>query len=396
VAGALTATTAGLTRDRLTWWSYGVVAGYAFLLNGFGPVFGDLRRALELSRTMAGAHSTALAVGILVAGVIGEHVRRAVGWRGVLWLGIAGLLAGVVALGAAGTVAVTLPATLLVGLAGTLLLTMVPSVLSAHHGPAAGAAAVSQAHATASLLGVLAPLAVGGALAAFGAWLPAFLVIVLVFLPLLGVTAPKLPAPPAHVHRSAAGGRLPPTYWRWWTALLFAVATEFSILLWAADDAEQRLGLTESAATVAPAAFLLGMGLARAFGARLLLRERTDHIFRIAALWAIAAFVLYRATDVMPVALAGVLLVGTGVGLLYPSSLALGMRAAPALVALASTRSALASGLAIGGGPLALGALADAYGVERASWIVVALLVATLAAAGRPQRATMLEPVAAG
>jgi hypothetical protein len=375
----------GLARDRLTWWSYGVLASFAFVLNGLGPVLVDLREELDLSRTVAGLHSTGLAAGVLLAGVVGEALRRAVGWTGVLWTGIGGLAAGVLGLGAAGTVVLTLPAAVLIGLAGTLLLTMVPGVLSARHGSASGAA-VSEAHATASLVGVLAPLAVGGSLAAFGAWLPAFLVVALGVLPLLGIAAPPLPDPARDAERrSPAAGRLPASYWRWWTALLFAVAAEFSILLWAADDAEQRLGLSPSAAAVTPAAFLLGMALARGGGARLLLAGRTDRVFRRAALWAAAAFLLYRATDTVAVSLLGVLLVGTGVGLLYPASLARGMAAAPGREALASTRSALASGVAIGAGPLALGALADARGIEDASWIVLALLVAALLVARDPR-----------
>ena len=340
----------------------------------------EIRDDLGLSRTVTGLHSTGMAVGVLLAGAIGEAVRRAVGWSGVLWTGIGGLLAGVLGLGLAETVGLTLPSTVLIGLAGTLLLTMVPGVLSARHGAASGAA-VSEAHATASTLGVIAPLAVGGSLAAFGAWLPAFLVIAAGALPLLGLFAPDLPTAERVEEHAEPAGRLPPTYWRWWTALLFGVAVEFSILLWAADDAEQRLGLSSEAAAVAPAAFLMGMALARARGARLLLGDRTDRVFRGAALFALAAFLLYRATDLVAVSLAGILLVGAGVGLMYPSSLARAMAAAPGREALASTRSALASGIAIGAGPLALGALADATSIQDASWIVLALLLAAYAAA---------------
>lgn len=370
----------GFERDRLTWWSYGIVASFAFLLNGLGPVVLDLRDELDLSRTVAGLHSTGLAVGVLVAGALGEALRRVVGWTGVLWAGISGLLAGVLGLGLAETVALTLPSGVLIGLAGTLLLTMVPSLLLARHGPSSGAA-VSEAHATASLLGVVAPLAVGASLAAFGVWLPAFLVITLGLLPLLGLFAPELPDPAPATPAPAEAGGLPGGYWRWWMALLFGVAVEFSILLWAADDAEQRLDLSSEAAAVAPAAFLLGMAMARGGGARLLLGGRTDRVFRRAALWAIAAFLLYRATDLVAVSLLGILLVGTGVGLLYPTALARSMAAAPGREALASTRSALASGIAIGAGPLILGALADAYGIEDASWVVLVLLLLAFATA---------------
>jgi predicted MFS family arabinose efflux permease len=392
MAGPLAPTRHGeparLHRDRLTWWSYAVLASFAFLLNGFGPVLLDVRDELGISRTVTGLHSTGVALGMLLAGVVGERLRVARGWPGVLRLGVAGLAAGVLAMALAPSVALSLPATVLIGWAGTLLLTMVPGVLVARHGSASGAA-VSEAHASASLLGVLAPLAVGGSLALSGQWWPAFGAIVFVALPLLALRRPAFPssaAADAAADARAAGtaARLPRAYWRWWTALLFGVAVEFSILLWAADDAEQRLGLSEAAAAVAPAAFLLGMATVRGLGATLLLGRHAPRVFAGAALWGIVGFLVYRASDAVAVAFLGIYLTGTGVGALYPSSLQRAMAAAPGREALASTRSALASGLAIGLGPLALGALADAYGIEDASWIVLGLLAGAVLAAGRP------------
>jgi len=160
------------------------------------------------------------------------------------------------------------------------------------------------------------------------------------------------------------------------------------VLLWAADDAEERLGLSSEVAPVAPAAFLLGMATSRGLGAKLLLGERTDRVFRAAAVFAAAAFLVWRASDAVPVALVGCVLIGLGTGLLYPSSLARAMAAAPALEALASTRSAIASGLAIGLGPLALGALADAEGIATAVWIIPALLACAAAATAAAPRSS--------
>ena len=377
-----------LERDRVTWWAYAVLAAFAFVLNGFGPVVLEIRDELGLSRTVTGLHSTAMAVGVLLSGVAGEALRRRGGWARVLWTGTGLLAAGVVGLGVFGTVALTLPSALLIGFGGTLLLTMVPGVLSAHHGPASGAL-TSEAHSYASLVGVVAPLTVGASLALFGAWLPAFALVTVVVLPLLAVRRPPLPeAPRAAEPADGAPGRLPGAYWRWWTALLFGVAVEFSVLLWAADDAEERLGLSSEVAPVAPAAFLLGMATSRGLGAKLLLGERTDRVFRAAAVFAAAAFLVWRASDAVPVALVGCVLIGLGTGLLYPSSLARAMAAAPALEALASTRSAIASGLAIGLGPLALGALADAEGIATAVWIIPALLACAAAATAAAPRSS--------
>jgi predicted MFS family arabinose efflux permease len=388
----------GLSRDTLTWWAYGVLAAFAFLLNGFGPMLDDLRRELEISRTLAGLHSTGLAVGMLMAGAVGERLRLRLGWLPLYWIACVGLIAGVLGLAAAGTAVLTVPCALVIGFAGTLLVIMVPSVLNHRHGDVSGAA-IAEAHATAALVGVVAPLAVGASLAALGMWLPAFLAVTLGVLPILGFMAPHLPAHEPVEQRGrtrAVPARLPAGYWRWWTALLFGVAAEFAVLLWAADDASERLDLGVGAAALAPSAFLLGMGLARAFGARLVVGRLRGPVFRRAALLAAAAFVLYRSTDVVPVALLGLLLVGGGVGLLYPVSLAGAMATAPGLEAQASTRSALASGLAIGSGPLAFGALADLSGTANASWVVVALLAAGMATTVVSHRGGVADLAAVG
>lgn len=387
----------GLSRDTLTWWAYGVLAAFAFLLNGFGPMLDDLRHELGVSRTVAGLHSTGLAAGMIGAGVVGERMRLRLGWLPLYWIACGGLLAGVLGLAGAGTAVLTVPCALVIGFAGTLLIVMVPSVLNVRHGAASGAA-IAEAHATAALIGVVAPLAVGASLAALGMWLPAFLAVTLGVLPALGFFAPHLPAhePVEQPGESGVPARLPRGYWRWWTALLFGVAAEFAVLLWAADDARERLDLSVGAAALAPSAFLLGMGLVRAFGARLVVGRLRGPVFRRAALLAVTAFVLYRATDLVPVALLGLTLVGCGIGLLYPVSLAGAMATSPGLEAQASTRSALASGLAIGSGPLAFGALADLSGPANASWVVVALLVAGIATTVVSHRGGVADLAAVG
>lgn len=388
----------GLSRDTLTWWAYGVLAAFAFLLNGFGPMLDDLRGELGVSRTVAGLHSTGLAAGMILAGVVGERMRLRLGWLPLYWVACAALLGGVLGLAAAGTPGLTIPCALVIGFAGTLLIVMVPSVLNARHGDASGAA-IAEAHATAALVGVVAPLAVGASLAALGMWLPAFLAVTLGVLPALGFLAPQLPVHEPVVRlgrRSVAPGRLPAGYWRWWTALLFGVAAEFAVLLWAADDARQRLDLGVGAAALAPSAFLLGMGMVRAFGARLVVGRPRGPVFRRAAVLAVTAFVLYRASDLVPVALLGLVLVGCGIGLLYPVSLAGAMATAPGMEAQASTRSALASGLAIGSGPLAFGALADLSGTAVASWVVVGLLAAGIATTVVSHRGGLADAAAVG
>jgi predicted MFS family arabinose efflux permease len=374
-----------LERERLTWWAYGVVASFALILNGLGPVLLDVREELGLSRTVAGLHSTGLAAGVLLAGAAGERLRLRLGWTAIYWLGNALIVAGVLALAAGRAPAVTIPAALLIGFAGTLLLVMAPALLKDRHGPASGTA-VAEAHATASVLGIAAPMAVGASLAVFESWLPAFLLVGLAVLPALGLLAPELPAGTSEGGPSRPAGRLPRAYWPWWTALLFAVAAEFAVILWAADDAHSRLGLSVGAAALAPSAFLAGMGMSRALGARFVGARPSHSLYTAAAVVATGGFALYHGTDAIAPSIAGLVVVGLGIGLLFPLSLATAMAVSPGVEAQASTRSAVASGVAIGTGPLLLGALADASSISTAAWIVPGLLACGIAAAWMSRR----------
>jgi fucose permease len=96
------------------------------------------------------------------------------------------------------------------------------------------------------------------------------------------------------------------------------------------------------------------------------------------ALAATAGFALLWAVDQPVVALAGLLVAGLGIALLYPVTLAEALAAWPGEPDRAAARCALASGLAIGAAPLLLGALADALGLRAAILLTPVLLAAFL------------------
>lgn len=366
---------ARLERDAMTWWAYGVFVAMAFFLNGLAAVLLAVREDLDVSRTVQGLHSTAFAAGLILGGLVADRLRAGLGWSGVFRLSALGHLGATVALATAASVVGTLPAALLLGFSASLLIVLVPSVLAGLHGPRT-AAALAEVNGLASIVGVVAPLAVGAALALTGEWSPAYVLAIVVVFPLLELRARRFGlravAPPA----PRTEGRLPRGYWRWWSVVLFAVAVEFTMLLWAADDADDRLALGDAASATAPSAFLVGMAAARLLAGRLALRLPVLTLFRLALCGCTAGFVLFRATDAVAVAYAGLVLTGAGTGLLYPLALATALERAPGRGSLASARAALASGVAIGIGPLALGGLADATGTATAFLLVPALLLA--------------------
>jgi hypothetical protein len=90
-----------------------------------------------------------------------------------------------------------------------------------------------------------------------------------------------------------------------------------------------------------------------------------------------AGFLLYWLAPVAALAVAGLFVAGFGVANLFPLTVALAIGAAPGLSNQAGARLSLASGVAILGAPLLLGALADAVGI----WLAYAVVPIFLAGA---------------
>ncbi len=78
-------------------------------------------------------------------------------------------------------------------------------------------------------------------------------------------------------------------------------------------------------------------------------------------------------TEAIP-ALVGLFIAGLGISLQFPLGVALAIAASEGLPDRATARSGIAAGLAIGGGPFVLGALADLVGVHSAFLLVPVLL----------------------
>jgi MFS family permease len=74
-------------RDELTWLAFGMLGFYNYLLSGLGPLMPSLREELGLSYTIASLHFSAFAVGMILAGLIGDRVVRRIERRTVFWTG---------------------------------------------------------------------------------------------------------------------------------------------------------------------------------------------------------------------------------------------------------------------------------------------------------------------
>ncbi|MEV4006128.1 MFS transporter [Actinomadura sp. NPDC049753] len=175
-------------------------------------------------------------------------------------------------------------------------------------------------------------------------------------------------------------------FWGRWVDLVLAVGVEFCMVFWAADFLGSVKGLGAGTAATLSAGFVLGMAAGRAAAGPVVRRGgRPDRLLALAAAVGLGGFAVLWASPA-PVAVAGLVVTGLGVALLYPVILGQALAARPSEPARAAARCALASGVAIGVAPLVLGALADLTTLRAAALVAPVLLLVLLARCGRRLR----------
>lgn len=384
-----------LVRDRLTWLVYGQLGLYGYFLYGFGPVVPLLRVEQGTSRTLAGLHGTALAAGAVLVGALSPAVVRRSGRGGALWLGVGGLVAGVLLLVLGRALPVTLTATLLASVGGSLVVNASTPVLADHHG-LAGPAAISEANAVAAGMGLLAPLAVGGAVTAGWGWRPGLAVTVLLAAALATVAwRRRIRVPRVAVPAGGAPAHLPRRYWGAWGVLVAVIAVEFSVTLWASDELTGR-GVAPGMAAAGVTAVVAGMLAGRLAGGRLALRHPPRHLLLGALALCGLGFAVFWAAPWAWLAFLGLAVTGLGISLHFPLGISLAIAAADGATDLATARASYAAGLAVGVAPLALGALADRVGVHLAFLLVPVLLAIAAAGVLRAHRGQVAQAVPTG
>jgi len=370
-------------RGALTWLCYGMLGFFSYFINSLGPMLSFLRADLDLSYTVTSFHSSAFAIGMIVAGVSADLLATAFGRRAVFWSGGVGMSVGATILALGSHPAVTVSGALLMGCLGSLLLVMVSATLADEHGPRR-AAMLMEANVVASACGMVAPVLVGAAATTALGWQSALVVPVVLFgLALVRTKGLAFPAPnPAGHGIDAAGARLPARYWSFWAVLSLIVGVEFATLFWAAAFLDDVVGLSRASAAAAVSLFLGGMLVGRFAGSRLMLSGRPGGPLLLASLAVTtASFLVYWSAPSVPLALTGLTTMGLGVANLYPLSLSLAIGAAGGRTDLAVTRASLASGVAIVAASVILGRLADMVGIGEAYGAVAVLLVLATTAA---------------
>jgi MFS family permease len=364
-------------RDRVTWVAYAMLAFFAYLQAAPGLVLAHLRAELHLDYGTAGLHVAAFALGSLAAGLWGARIERRLGRRILLWSSSATLGAGVIGLTVGPLAPVTVGSVLVMGFGGGLLLVTVQAVLADRHGELR-AVALAEANLAASgayvvLIGVLTLSAAIGL-----GWRLGLLVSLAVPLLLwfgnrrLRIDAPE-PSRLAH-------GRLPGRFWIAAAMLLCTTAVEWCLTGWGASFVADAARLSADLAVTLMAGYFGGVLVGRAVGSRLARRLPPRRLLALAlGVSAVGFAILWPSTSAAQ-AFVGLAVIGTGIGNLFPTALAIAVALAPGRAVLASGRAIVMSSLAVLLAPLTVGALADATSLRAAFGVVPVLLL--LAAAG--------------
>lgn len=391
---------ARLSRDGVTASGYLALGTWGWFLYGFGALLPQLGRDQGISRSLTGLHSVALATGGLIAGLCAVPLVRAMHRRGVLRLGGGLVIVGCLLLAAGGgNTWASLAAVLIAGTGGSLTVNTVNPALTDHH-QEHGAAALSEGNAFAASCGLVAPLVVGAGMSIGLTWRPAVLLtiplaitmIVVLSRQPLGSLAFDTQLPP----RPARPTPLPPAFWPAAGMLVACVGVEFCMTNWSADLLREQVGLSAGWAAAGVSAVITGMTLGRLGAGRLALRYPPRRLLLIAIGLAALGWACTWLSLTPSAALAGLFLTGVGIAGHYPIGAAIVFAAATDNRDQASGVLSIGIGVAAGGSPFVLGALADATSTHTAFLVVPLLLTVAVLLLGLSAWAARQAPPVAG
>jgi MFS family permease len=380
-------------RGTATLYCYLLIGSFLYFLNIQGNILPFLKTELDLSYRVVSLHATAIAIGGLVVGTVGNRILARFGRRPVLLVSFAGLASGAAFLTVAPNAFFSIASCALFGVGGAFVATIAYAALADIHG-SARQTAINEASVAGYVFGAGAPLIMSAVVASGLNWrIALFIGLAIVALVFARFHATPVPDETAS---EETGEPLPAAYWAYWTSVAAGIALEFSALLWAPEFLEQVVGLSRSAAAGSSVAFVAGMLIGRSAGAILAGRVNAPVLYLAEVGLLLAGFGLYWGSQSAPAAIAGLLVIGLGVSLLFPLGVGGGMAVAGNQSDKASARFMVAFGLALLFLPVSLGSLADAVGLWRAHLLVPVLVLFAVCAylTGRVLEARSSRPIA--
>ncbi len=372
-------------RDTITLFLLATTGMHRAVFHSMGAVMPALRKDLDISATLTNAHVSAIAIGMMVMGLLADRVAARTGRRLAVWIGMTGMVLGMVLLALAPTVWLTLPVALLfIGSLGSLVLALTPAALSDHQGENR-AVALAESSLVSSLIGGVVPATVGLSQRLGFGWGGASIVPVTLLALLFGKFR-DTPIPDGHATASTSEPTAPldRRFWAFWLTLVFTDAFEFGLIFGAAVLLEYR-GMSQSGAAFALSLLFWGMIVGRFIGSRLVRRIEPVRMLRLTFVLAGIGIVAHWLSPVLALSLVGLFLAGIGISNLYPLTTSIGLQAAVGNSNAAGSRLSMATGLSMLISPLIFGVLTDlsdirvAFGAEP-FFLLAAVVTATFGA----------------
>ncbi|NLE83203.1 MAG: MFS transporter [Chloroflexi bacterium] len=384
-----------IKRGLTVWLVYIMLSCFAYVLNVAGPAVTYLRDEFNLSFTEGGLHTSALALGMVMMGLLGQLIlRRLPAWK-ALGLGGIGLGVGGLIFILGNQPVFTLAGLFLMGAIGSLIVSTNPAILADEMG-AQSKVGVSEANTMSSIFSTLAPLAVGYFAATAVTWRQAVCIVTsLAFLLGLWIfLTPRFSRKNelSDDNTKIKDGKLPDKYWLFWAALVTSISIEFCLIYWSSDYLQSHLAMPKDIATQSVSLFLIGMVVGRYFGSLLLQKfDRFLILFSSIGIGVLGYAIFWFGKSLF-VSLTGLFLAGLGVANLYANLVTLSFDAADTARAAAGSATTLASGVAILLLPFALGSLADLLGIRTAMLLVAVLYLVLIVLMLSGKKAAEPEP----
>lgn len=366
--------TAAFVRRPASWYGYFLVATQIYLFNVQGNVFPFLQDEFALSYREVSLHSSATAIGIVVAALFGRTLTVPLGRRRSLWLGAGTIGAGAILLCLAPAAWFSIASCLVIGLGGGILAAGVPALIADLHGEERRQAFAEQAIVGYSYA-LIAPLLSGVSIALGFGWRPAVIFAALVAFALIALFR-NAAMPDDAPHTARRHVRLPAAFWAYFCQLFFSVSLEFSVLLWASSFLERVIGFDPAVAATCVAGFYLGVLAGRLALRALINTLPPEVVVGTAFAVGLVGFALYWGAGQPWAAVPGIVMLGLCVSPQYPVAMALALGTAPHAREQSASYLTLAVGLAILLSPALLGTLADLFGLYRAHLALPVLIAA--------------------
>jgi fucose permease len=366
-------------RTRLTWLLYIMLGWFAYLEAGINPITYFLIEDLQISKAVGGLHASAFALGMVIAGLIGDRVADRFGVKIAFWVGGVGVLVGCVGLMVGQVAFITIGGAFLLGILGSIVMVMVQIGLIREH-THYSSVALTEANIIASLTASLVAIAVGAFESIGWGWQWAFLVCMVLWFGMV-FTQYGVVFPPAESKTKREDSQRPLSlvFWLYCSGVFLSVSVEWCVWLWSGTYLVTQASLDPATASSLVAMFTIGSVTGRIVSSRLL-RTIAPHVL-IPHCWAIVAigFPFFWLGQTPIVNVFGLFVLGLGAGTLFPLGLGAATNAGGEHGGKASSRVSASAGAAILVNPPILGAIADRVGMQSAFMIVILLTVLALA-----------------